>query len=427
MDQLLTIVQQPVIASGDVGTVRVEYMLDSRWDGLTTFGTFFNIKDPTAVYEQKLVDGACVVPWEVLQEPGLLYIGLRGLGADGQVKTAASVKYRIQVGVPSGSATPTEPTPDIYMQLIGDLDDLAVEGENLVEAINNAAKSGGGGGGGGVDLAALEAAVEAALAEAKESGDFDGTSVTIKGIVESTEPGGENAVTFSNGMTLKVKNGRNGLPGASVSINAYHVGNEYTTVVFTDGTSIKIPNGKNGTTVAVALTKAEFSALTPENITDYYDEGVRAIFVEDGYTNLVPTAIGENGVVYYGCGYLNGYRLTSSGGISLADGACVSGFIEYVNGSTIRVVGSTHIASAGGQYVAAYDANFNLIGVEYTSVLANGTRGTYIPRDDGFYELTLFTDKISAWSNASYFRVSCASCVGSNLIVTVNEEIGLEV
>ena len=196
-------------------------------------------------------------------------------------------------------------------------------------------------------------------------------------------------------------------------------------VLKSDGTTSNIGGSTNG--ASMSLTKAECSALTSENITEYHNNGIRVIFVEDGYTNLVPSAIGGNGAVYYGCGYLNGYRLTSSGGISLADGACVSGYIPYVHGSIIRVVGSTHIASAGGQYVAAYDANFNLISIEYTSSLANGTLGTYTPRDDGFYELTLYTSKISAWSNAAYFRVSCASCVGSNLIITINEEIGLEV
>ena len=179
--------------------------------------------------------------------------------------------------------------------------------------------------------------------------------------------------------------------------------------------------------VVASLTKTEFSALTSDNVTEYYNDGVRAIFVEDGYTNLVSSAIGKNGAVYYGCGYLNGYRLTSSGGISLSDGSCISGYMPYSNNSTIRVVGSRHIASAGGQYVAAYDSSFNLIGVSYTSSLANGSSGTYTSRADGVYELTIDTSKISAWSSAAYFRVSCASCIGAELIITIDEEIGLEV
>jgi hypothetical protein len=41
----------------------------------------------------------------------------------------------------------------------------------------------------------------------------NGTSVTIKSIVESSESGAANLITFSNGQVLAVKNGINGMPG----------------------------------------------------------------------------------------------------------------------------------------------------------------------------------------------------------------------
>jgi hypothetical protein len=65
----------------------------------------------------------------------------------------------------------------------------------------------------------LQTAVDNALADAKESGMFDGkvgqngTSVTVRGVSESSEDGGENIVTFSDGKQLTVKNGRRGLQG----------------------------------------------------------------------------------------------------------------------------------------------------------------------------------------------------------------------
>lgn len=43
----------------------------------------------------------------------------------------------------------------------------------------------------------------------------NGTSVTIKSISESDESGGENVVTFSDGKTLKVRNGKDGGDGGS--------------------------------------------------------------------------------------------------------------------------------------------------------------------------------------------------------------------
>ena len=54
----------------------------------------------------------------------------------------------------------------------------------------------------------LDAAINQALQAAKDSGVFDGASVTVVSVTESTESGGENVVTFSNGKSVKVKNGR---------------------------------------------------------------------------------------------------------------------------------------------------------------------------------------------------------------------------
>jgi hypothetical protein len=52
--------------------------------------------------------------------------------------------------------------------------------------------------------------IEAALAAAKASGEFDGKSVSIVSKTESNEDGGDNIMFFSNGMTLVVKNGKRG-------------------------------------------------------------------------------------------------------------------------------------------------------------------------------------------------------------------------
>lgn len=52
--------------------------------------------------------------------------------------------------------------------------------------------------------------IEAALAAAKASGEFDGKSVSIVSKTESNEDGGINIVVFSEGTTLKVKNGSKG-------------------------------------------------------------------------------------------------------------------------------------------------------------------------------------------------------------------------
>lgn len=145
VDQRLTVVQQPILASGDVGMVRVEYELDNYWDGLTPCGTFYFGKTPEDVYEQPLVDGACIIPWEVLTEDGTLYIGLRGVGEDGRIKTAAPVRYRIEKGSPSGGNTSAEPSPDVYQQILtvaGEAERAADEAERIAQSVRDDADAG---------------------------------------------------------------------------------------------------------------------------------------------------------------------------------------------------------------------------------------------------------------------------------------------
>lgn len=99
--------------------------------------------------------------------------------------------------------------------------------------------------------------------------------------------------------------------------------------------------------------------------------------------------------------------------------------MPYTHGSIIRVVGSCGgTLSNGGQYIGLYDANHQIIKIDYASAV---TGATWEPRADGLFEMTIDTSKMSAWSGAKYFRVSCVMCVGADLVVTINEPIGLEV
>lgn len=248
--------------------------------------------------------------------------------------------------------------------------------------------------------------------------------VALKALIDGLQSGKLNATDLTSAINTALAQAKasgefDGKDGKSAYEYAQDGGYEGTEEEFAE----KLAQGQP----VVVVTKTEFSALTEGDIADLYRKGGRVLMVEDGYTNLVPTAIGENGEIYYGCGYLNYYRLTSSGELSLSDGSCVSGYIPYSNNAIFRVVGSSQVVDAGGQYVAAYDSDFNLISVAYVSALVRGGSSTYKSRVEGVYELTMDTSKIPAWTNAAYFRVSCASCVGADLIVTKDEVIGLGV
>lgn len=98
-------------------------------------------------------------------------------------------------------------------------------------------------------------AVNDALEQAKESGEFDGaagkdgTSVTVSNVSESTTDGGTNVVTFSDGKKLNVKNGSKGADGspgetgpAGVGVKSmtYNSSTNKWTVTLTDNTTITV-------------------------------------------------------------------------------------------------------------------------------------------------------------------------------------------
>lgn len=149
-----------------------------------------------------------------------------------------------------------------------------------------------------------------------------------------------------------------------------------------------------------------------------------------GYTNLVPTSINTDGSVYNSVGYKENYRLSSSGNESSEAGACVTGYIKFKHGQVIRTVGSTGSASNGGMYIGFYNSSFEKVTVQYISAIASEEQGgSYIQRDDGLYEATVNTGHFGSGNfyeemiQSSYIRVSLNPCSGSNMIVTLNEEI----
>lgn len=112
-------------------------------------------------------------------------------------------------------------------------------------------------------------AVNNALEQAKESGEFDGepgapgTSVTVSSVTESTEDGGTNVVNFSDGTKLNVKNGSKGGDGAPGER-----GVTFTPAVDADGNLSWSNDGdlENPPTVNIRGPAAEFDESQIDNI-----------------------------------------------------------------------------------------------------------------------------------------------------------------
>lgn len=127
-DQRLIALQKVVIASGDVNSVRVNVAFDDTWNRFIARTAIFHTAEDPTPHEVLLTNDSCIVPWEVLQKPGQLFIGISGLDElnvdifESSIKTSTLVKYKISQGAEIGQLT-LSPTMDLYQQYLKALDD----------------------------------------------------------------------------------------------------------------------------------------------------------------------------------------------------------------------------------------------------------------------------------------------------------------
>lgn len=161
---------------------------------------------------------------------------------------------------------------------------------------------------------------------------------------------------------------------------------------------------------------------------------------KSGYKNWVKYAIDTDGSIYQsGKGYIDGYRLSSSGGLSSQANTVTTGFIEYQAGDLIRMSGVDWKPAITSEtrycYLAFYDSQFNVLGsinCFNTTAMSSGYNG--LARGICAFKnginipsiangVTTFDNiNFSDTSQIAYFRVNGYGS-GAEMIVTVNEEI----
>lgn len=114
-DQVLRLTQTPTIASGGVKEDTVEFAFDNLWDGFNLAAVFYCGENE--VYHVGIVDNRCIVPREVLANPGYFYLGVMGV-KDGVTRTTNVLSYRVEAGAITDGVKPPEPTPSIYEQIL---------------------------------------------------------------------------------------------------------------------------------------------------------------------------------------------------------------------------------------------------------------------------------------------------------------------
>ena len=133
-DQVLKITEAPVVASGGKNEVKVEFQFCEKWDGFTKTAVFYrDIEEP--YYALLNSEDVCVVPWEVYTEAGTFYFSVFGDKEETR-RTATTVRYKVKdSGLPEG-AMPSDPSPDVYSQILDRMNDL----ETMIVTLDNAAR-----------------------------------------------------------------------------------------------------------------------------------------------------------------------------------------------------------------------------------------------------------------------------------------------
>ena len=204
----------PEIYSGDQSIDFVEFTFtDDTWNFPNIWAIFYRQKG--VAYQIALDDNKVMIPAEVMQKRGYVYIGL--MATDGEnVQTSSVLQYSIRQG--AANVDTISPSPNIYEQFLADLDAYQ-------EAIHN-----------------LENL--AATAETLPAGS-DATATYDNGVLELGIPKGDTGAT-GNGIASITKTGTSG------SVDTY-------TITYTNGqtATFTVTNGAvtsvNGMTGDVTL------------------------------------------------------------------------------------------------------------------------------------------------------------------------------
>lgn len=152
-------------------------------------------------------------------------------------------------------------------------------------------------------------------------------------------------------------------------------------------------------------------------------------------TNLVPISIDNQGQIFDGVGYRNGYYM-SGGGVGSADAnATITGYIE-LNATDASAIGDVYRIKGVGEpsashtRIALINASFGSL-AETNSFLSGSATGamgnfnltTETVGGETVYCLTVNRNLSASYSNIKYLRFSFDGTSGANVVITCNEVI----
>ena len=280
-------------------------------------------------------------------------------------------------------------------------------------------------------------AVNAALAQAKESGEFDGKdAISPEILVHPTDGGYTITITDERGTEeFTLLHGKDGSKGDKGDTGAtgpagktpvkgvdYFTAADQEAIVQQVITALGTPVfGRVDAEKNIVLS----GSLAEGNYTVKYEDAtgnqtvIGSIAVGDALINMIPISTGADGTIYNEVGYKTNMRLSNStGNEATHDGGFeLTGFIPMtVNDVAYGNAGMFLGTKNSYLEICAYDSSKALLG---HSVIYNNPV-TYSVNDNGTWVYTPAND--SAYANIAYIRV-CADVIDENSIITINQPL----
>jgi hypothetical protein len=139
-DQVLKITDAPVLASGGLNEVHVAFNFCEKWAGFIKTAIFYR-NEEEAYYAVLDETDTCIVPWEVCYEEGTFYFGVFG-EKDGIRRTSNVVRYKVKKGAITPDMKPSEPTPEVYDQIISIVSENKAVTEEFISDMEEKVESG---------------------------------------------------------------------------------------------------------------------------------------------------------------------------------------------------------------------------------------------------------------------------------------------
>lgn len=330
IDQTLTITNIPKIASGGENEIRVDVSFCEMWDGLGKTAVFYHKE--SQVYSVVMKNDSCVIPREVLAEPGNLHFGIHGVGGT-TVKTTEEVVLKVDKGAITG-LNPLEPLPGVYKQVMSAYGSLANEVAAERARIDNIAKLPQGSTTGDAELADIRVGHDGKT--------YDNAGTAVR----------EQVAAVSNA----VRNSRTQYPVGLVVINGFYVqdtGRVFENASYSYSEPVTLPGGYTVSFAARGY-KTQVAMISAVNEDGTYTPLVNSVDSTDRvytYTTTKETAL------VFSWSTSRGYTLTA-----LADVPSV------VDALRKEINAQTPVADAERNYVSlAVFPKFGVVGDSYAS------------------------------------------------------------